>query len=102
LLILGAFDGLTDEVLAGFAAVDFLAEEVLDFCVDLPLCLVVEVDFFLVLEEVEPELSVVVCARLCVTGKASDTHNKGASQARRNETNDKKRIPVALENIKTM
>ena len=31
LLMLGALDGLTDEVLADFAAVDFLAEDVLDF-----------------------------------------------------------------------
>ena len=69
---------------------------------DLLLCLLVDVDFFLVLDDAEPELSEVVCARLCVTGKAKDTHNIGASQARRNETNDKKRIPVALENIKTM
>jgi hypothetical protein len=37
-----------------------------------------------------------------VIGKANDTHSIGASKARRDGKNDKKPIPVALENIKTM
>ncbi len=102
LLMLGAFDGLTDEVLVDFAAVDFFVVVVFDFEVDLLLCLLFEVDFFLVLDELVAELSDALCATLWVTGKANDAHNNGASQAWRDEKNDKKRIPVALKNIKTM
>ncbi len=100
--MLGAFDGLTEEVLVDFAGVDFFAVEVFDFEVDLLLCLLVDVDFFLALDELEAELSDALWATLLVTGKTNDAHNNGASQAWRDEKNDKKRIPVALENIKTM
>jgi len=57
-------------------------------------------DFFLVFDVAGVELSEVLCAKLWVTGKAKDTHSNGASHARLKEENDKKRIPVALENIK--
>jgi hypothetical protein len=58
LLMLGALEGLTDEVLLDFAEVDFFADELLDFVVDLVVCLLVDVDFFLVLDALEPALSV--------------------------------------------
>jgi hypothetical protein len=62
----------------------------------------VVVDFFLLLAVLELELSVVFCAATWATGEASAAHKSGASQAWRDEKNDKKPIPIALEDIKTM
>jgi hypothetical protein len=56
LFMLGAFEGLTVEVLVDFVVV-FLAVVVEDFWAGLLVCFVVVVDFFFVLEELEPELS---------------------------------------------
>ena len=95
--MLGALDGLTDEVL-----VDFFVDDVLDFEVAWLLGLLAEDDFFLVFVALEPVVSEAVWATLWVTGKASSAHNNGASKTQRGDINDKKRIPVALENIKTM
>jgi hypothetical protein len=104
LLILGALEGLTVEVLLDFAAVDFFAGVVLALEVDLllGLLLLVEDDFFLALVVLEPVLSEADWATLWVTGKANNTHNNGASKTLRGELNDQKRISVALKNIKTM
>jgi len=55
--MLGAFEGLTVEVLVDFAVVVFLDVVVEDFWAGLLVCFVVVVDFFFVLEELEPELS---------------------------------------------
>jgi hypothetical protein len=54
LLMLGAFEGLTVEVLVDFAVVVFLAVVAEDFLAGLLVCFVVEVVFFFVVEEPEP------------------------------------------------
>ena len=100
--MLGALDGLTVEVLLDFAVVDFFADDVLDFDVDLLLGLLAVDDFFFVLVVLEPVLFEADWATLWVTGKANSTQKKGASKTQRGELNEKKRISVALENIKTM
>jgi hypothetical protein len=64
LLMLGALEGLTDEVLLDFAEDDFFVEDVLDFVVDLLVGLLVAVDFFLALVALVDALSEAVCATL--------------------------------------
>lgn len=55
--MLGAFEGLTVEVLVDFAVVVFLAVVLEDFWAGLLVCFVVDVGFFFAVEELEPEPS---------------------------------------------